>query len=120
MSDRVIKFRVWDNRQRRYLKNQYVGDEEPRVDKDGIFEPNALGRQLEQFTGLFDKNGKEIYEGDILFDLDDNYHYAVEFIDGSFAIKVSNENPQYTFLIDYIKTASVVGNIHENPELLKT
>ena len=67
---------------------------------------------LMQFTGLLDKNGKEIYEGDIYLPRD-GVKRIIEFKDGCFAEK--NSFP--TFRIEL--GGEVIGNIYENPELLK-
>lgn len=100
--------------------------------------PETVG----QFSGLLDKNGKEIYEGDIVrkkeiggygyeyigvvryyekdcrFGIDltatDKFSKRALFVDG----KVEESNMQYT--ITYTLEYEVVGNIHDNPELLKT
>lgn len=76
-----------------------------------------------QFTGLLDKNGKEIYEGDILFDYDFNEMVEVEY-----------EEQLGAFILDKIPTigavgyigskdtelyCEIIGNIHDNPELMK-
>lgn len=73
-----------------------------------------------QYTGLNDKNGKEIYEGDIVQftieheeEIDDvTYKEAVHFSEGCF--NVDGEVPLNAFSDE----CEVIGNIYENPELL--
>ena len=67
-----------------------------------------------QFTGLKDKNGKEIYEGDILTDEFESIG-VVEWRDGAFVV-----NFQITDCFDDLYQMWSIGNIHDNPELLKT
>jgi uncharacterized phage protein (TIGR01671 family) len=90
--------------------------------KDGIIR-HISEIELMQFTGLIDKNGREIYEGDIVFSLDKAYE--VEFYEGCFGIHIPSPDRAYPhhYCQAYGKAMAeddeVIGNIHETPELLK-
>ncbi|MBR1728314.1 MAG: hypothetical protein IJ728_02185 [Selenomonadaceae bacterium] len=66
-----------------------------------------------EFTGLQDVAGKDIYEGDIVYVINDDTVSTVEFAGGSFVVFEDIE------LFEFYKQCRVVGNIHDNPELLK-
>lgn len=74
---------------------------------------------LMQYTGLKDKNMKEIYEGDII-SLDGGEPFPIIFEDAAFKIDLfTNQCPQHIGQ-ERAKRFIVIGNIYENPELLKT
>lgn len=140
---REIKFRAWDDLEQRFwtLKDggetsgdgsvQYFGNEQGVLEMGRLEEiDTGLGTAFEftafslmQFTGLTDKNGREIYEGDILTGgilhmtsgvrlSNESVATTVTFRDGMFKLgKVS--------LLSFHKNAEVIGNIYENPELLE-
>ena len=79
---------------------------------------------LGQFTGFFDANDKEIYEGDIVQYTDPkthkNHRFHVVFDLGCFGFRNDNVTKQTTPLSGHIMTKwEVVGNMYDNPEMLK-
>jgi hypothetical protein len=111
---RELKFRAWIEKEK-YMALQGEPDLETLGSFMYHYSDNSI---LMQYTGLKDKNGKEIYEGDI-----DNRKRVCEYFPnlGCFGFK----NPKYapiTFLGQFIASSRniVIGNIYENPELLKS
>lgn len=112
------KFRAWDTQAKKYVRIDsiqfdHLGNGEPVTIKVDDAEWSIKRFVLEQWTGLKDKNGREIYEGDIVafgVPLKNKKIAAVEW-------KNIGWNPFLTELMD--EWAEVMGNIHENPELLK-
>jgi len=119
--NRIIKFRVWDKK-RKHLSvefNSYYGISSNRNGEwmvgwegDGRESGNmkkidGVNLILMQFTGLTDKKGKEIYEGDIVSD--DGFTAPVEL-----DIKDGLTWGSFTD----VQNGEVIGNIYENPELL--
>lgn len=124
---RVIKFRFWSGTKMFYGIKEVMACLVQQISFDnGLKLPipydhvGLHGASFMQFTGIFDKNGKEIYEGDIirygLYETETEaaieYTEAVEFITGQFECGTA---PLYA-VVDW--GADVIGNIHENHSLL--
>ena len=78
---------------------------------------------LMQFTGLTDKNGKEIYEGDIVKqitgDAEDETYISegiIEYLGCGFSLKIKDKT--YVSIRNFGDNLEVIGNIYENPDLL--
>jgi len=81
-------------------------------------DPSTVG----QFTGLTDKNGQKIFEDDfLLIENDDGVEYRTQvwYVGGALAVDVKGHEYDYTAIgwFDYY-SMEVIGNIHDNPELL--
>ena len=120
MQDR-FKFRVWNKEQQKL----YFWEDLEKSKGDNSFYWCMLQAQndeknniLMQCTGLKDKNGKLIYEGDIL---QENWHkYILEWGNGAYVIKDIKTGTSYMFTSGLcIEKSEVIGNIYEKTELLE-
>jgi uncharacterized phage protein (TIGR01671 family) len=121
---REIKFRAWDTNSSDWAVASVVLDttiSDPRrqaIDK-GLILRARDGVVIEQYTGLKDKNGKEIYEGDIL-DSITGRPLVVAWVDSPAGFDLLfNKDAPISLYANYAAKSEIIGNIHENPELLK-
>jgi len=125
---REIKFRAWDKKSE-YMYDPDDNNMEMFMYLDGLLYYDGDPTEnyiLMQYTGLKDKNGKEIYEGDIVkAKLNGSFIGVVVYERGSFKIeeKMDIKNRPYILLEQWNqedwKTTEVLGNIYENPELIE-
>ena len=80
-----------------------------------ITDDNSIG----QYTGLHDKNGKEIYEGDIVKSFFVDTDEAGNEIYKYYIMEVKYDEVLCSYKIDKFMNLEVIGNIYDNPELLK-
>lgn len=124
---REIKFRAWLKEHKTMVNVAEIDINHQLIyhygfdDFEGNFE-NFNSIELLQYTDLKDKNGKEIYEGDILFEIESfgKRYYKVIFENGSFRAEFEIDFEEHSFdLIDIVaQGCEIIGNIYENPELL--
>lgn len=126
---REIKFRArvkhhdpMRNPENGWVEGYYLQDLTQGEMRSYIFQPpcswEVIHETVGQFTGLLDKNGKEIWEHDIV-----DWGGAkllVEFIDGGFCIHENYEGATLHDLFFERNEINVIGNRFDNPELLKT
>ena len=124
---REIKFRAWLKEERKMVNVEtlFIGINRlcfGNSKTEDLFFRDFEEVELMQYTGLKDKNGKEIYEGDILFFRDENMKYIVVWQDAAFIIKsieIRNYSEKMCWLDDTEICCEIVGNIYENKKLLE-
>jgi uncharacterized phage protein (TIGR01671 family) len=118
--NRELKFRVWDVKNKKFLNPSDIainGNGNLLITDSGWYEnfenQNLSDYVVQQFTGEYDKNKKEIYEGDIIRSyskefINDNYEAEVVFMDAAFHSKINEKEYAGLWSGDDIE---VIGNI---------
>ena len=124
MKQREIKFRVWDKFQNKFLDHScYFNSKDFNefTAFERYFKCDEEGCILQQYTGLKDKNGREIYEGDIIQLENAPYKYEVVWNKWHWGIDSKGIVTDFiqSFTIAVEERCIVIGNIFENPDLLK-
>ena len=125
---REIKFRAWDKQEKKFIEwtddlfiscSGKIFENDYEDNEDGTPIECLNGFELEQFTGLHDKNGKEIYEGDITKDSTGLCLVVWNPFFACFSLRRDGWMFDHFFgeAVDPFN-CEILGNIHENPELL--
>lgn len=125
---RELKFRVWDAVNKKMIVlNNHASSDTLFMTLDGHFFKDGVKQDYIplQFTGLLDKNGKEIYDGDILFYRGEERNISIRW-DESGANWQFDEHGIYDdgvgrgnwdFKIGIAKDCKIIGNVYEHPHL---
>lgn len=131
---RVPKFRAWDVHEKKMFTNAQLivwngnvyANDNSELNADKLKGWSIDEKYLMQSTGMVDKNGKEVFEGDIVKIPEDYEVFGknageilkVAFDKGCFRLKRPNSKGRGFYFEDN-NTVEIIGNIYENPELLE-
>lgn len=130
----IPKFRTWDSIEKKFVEHFFITDnglicnmEKPTSGYNSLVPIEKSELILMQSTGLYDKNGKEIFEGDIVqfedYYIESDLPYInmgiVEWSQGQFTITNRASVEMEDLLDGEFLDLTIIGNIYENPELLE-
>ncbi|WP_339002902.1 YopX family protein [Fusobacterium polymorphum] len=115
---REIKFRAWDKINKEMFNVESINFQERRVYKDVVSYRKFNDIDIMEYTGLKDKNNKEIYEGDIITLHNRKYKVIFNAEEARFVLRDDEFELEISFTNNNNKRMEIVGNIYENSELL--
>ena len=119
MNNLKFRVRVWDKKLKLLGNVSYIDfDSKKMIYHNGCvnYYVNFEDVEIMQSTGLFDKNDKEVFEGDIIATTKNKY----EIIHGVTGMwKAVNKQSEHYLCLDDICLTAVIGNIYENEELIE-
>ena len=120
---RTIKFRAWDKEKGKMLSHEVLMNQEWNLLRP-MYQPKTSNWVMLQFTGLHDKNGKEVFEGDVLGGSYENT--SVHFCDKCKSYQLSMEeygcmacqgDVHWSEVVEDEKELEVIGNIYEQSHI---
>ncbi|HEN4398986.1 TPA: hypothetical protein U5Z31_002100 [Streptococcus agalactiae] len=119
----IPKFRAWSKKFKRMYEVTLIdyenGDVGLKDDHGGVAIGDIKQLILMQSTGMFDKNGVEVFDGDIMFYEQDCYQYTLVKYDKDKLAFVLYDGCERLYH-ELWEPGEVIGNIYENPELLES
>ena len=122
MNNDRLKFRVWDKKNKKYMEN-YASCS---INESGVLHVHTFGQhyelentedfEVEQCTGLKDKNGNLIYDGDIIrwYGTHKTQDYKVVWVNAGWCLK--DLRTMTTIAMTGLEASEIIGNIHEQKE----